>query len=79
MKESNFPARPILVLMTVLMVALLGSFMIPLSASADGTGGDPPMEAPTYDSILAEDGSADPAAPSGDGLTYELMTLIVLM
>jgi hypothetical protein len=78
--------------MTVLMVALLGSFMVPLSASADGTSGDPPMEAPTYDTVPSDPGdtagdssegfSGEPEAgntSSGDGLLYELMTLILLV
>jgi len=80
MKEIRLRPRPIMVLMMILAIALVGSAMTPLNASADGSSGDPPASIPTTDSVTYDDG-ADPGGDSStdSGLLYDMMTLIVLM
>ncbi len=92
MRRTRIQPHLILTLMMFFAIALVGTAMTPVTVSADGTGYDPPVGIPTTDSIPV--GGGDPAADAdadfsgdetdatssyGDGLFYELMTLVALM
>lgn len=92
-KTQNLP-RLVLMGMILLAVALMGTVTTPITATAEGGAGDPPINAPVVtDTITGGGGStagdsaedladdmADSYSPIGDGgLLYELLTLIPLL